>query len=150
MSIPKLLTVEQVAEALDLSIATLDRYRANGTGPNFLRVGDGGNIRYLESDVIAYLESCRALPPIDGSKASTPAQIAAAMQSGSAERRAAMKARSDELQALSDADRVVEIDPSAIVTGFAGQAPGSIIERHWNVPPVAFDNTPPPHILKGR
>ena len=151
MSIPKLLTVEQVAEALDLSIATLDRYRANGTGPNFLRVGDGGNIRYLESDVVAYLESCRALPPIDGSKASTPAQLQAALTAGNAEVKAARAQRNADMVALDKSDHDLHqrgSNDGGVTMGFAGSQPG--IERHFNVPPQSFSNEPPPHIIQGR
>lgn len=140
MGIPKLLTVDQVAQALDLTPATLERYRANGTGPNYLKVGDGGNIRYLESDVIAYLESCRQLP-------TESQKMQAALLEGSAQRRAANAQRNADMVALDKADRegngvVAPVDPYAVTVSNVGQTPGAKMERHWNVPAQSFDNRP--------
>jgi hypothetical protein len=151
MAIPKLLTAEQVAEALDLSEDTLARYRANGTGPNFLKVGDGGNIRYLEEDVIAYLHSSRQLPPVDGSKAATPAQLQAAMMQGRAGVREMQKARLAEMQALDQADRE-SLGVTPLTVGVVGETPGSKIERHFNVPstPIVASPFAEPRIIQGR
>jgi excisionase family DNA binding protein len=49
-----LLTEQQVAEYLQVSLGTLRRWRAEGTGPPALRAGRG--VRYRRADVDAWLE----------------------------------------------------------------------------------------------
>lgn len=139
---PKLLTAEQVAEALDLSEDTLARYRANGTGPNFLKVGDGGNIRYLEEDVIAYLHSSRQLPPVDGNKAATPAAIQAAIVQGRAGVREALNERHQQMKALDDADR-----DSLGVTPLTVTGVGETPDRRSNVS-TRCRQRPSSHLLR--
>lgn len=137
MSIPKMLTAEQVAEALELTTATLERYRREGIGPNFLKM-PSGTIRYLESDVIAYLESCRQLP--------TEAQkMQQALLEGRAGVRAAQSEKLRAMQALDAADRVPDAEKTIdgvtpLVMGIVGQAPGSNFERHSTVPGMTTFN----------
>lgn len=50
----ELLNPEQVAQFLDLSTATLARYRCRGTGPRFIKFGNG--IRYRRADLMAWLD----------------------------------------------------------------------------------------------
>lgn len=53
-----LLTPREVAARLRLSLRTLDRMRADGTGPPFVRVTPGarkGRVCYRESAVEAYI-----------------------------------------------------------------------------------------------
>lgn len=147
-TLPRLMDIEEVAEYLDVSVDTLNRFRMQSTGPNYVKVGNG--IRYLESDVLEYIQSQRQLPPIDGSKAATPAAIAAAMLEGSAGRRAANAGRNAEMVALDKADREGDGNPYAVTMGTVGDTPGAKMERHFNVPPVPFNNAPSPHIIKGR
>ena len=116
---PKLYDVEAAASLLGLTRSTLDAWRADLVGPNYLKLG--GSIRYLKDDLLDWLKSQRQLP--------TEAQkMQAAILEGSAERRAARKARDKELTDLDAADRVPQ--PVAGVTeltmGFAGQAPGMV------------------------
>ena len=47
-------TVNEVAAKLQLSKATLNRWRVTGEGPKFLKLG--GAIRYRETDVNDWLE----------------------------------------------------------------------------------------------
>jgi len=115
----KVLTAEQVSEILGVSVASLDRYRSNGTGPNYIKIGDGGLIRYLENDVIAYLEGCRQLP-------TESQKMQAAMQEGSTARRAANAQRRQELQQIDREDRESIDGVTPLVMGFAGQAPGMV------------------------
>lgn len=126
-SIPRIFTDKEVGEILGRSTEALSKDRANGTGPQWLKIE--GSVRYLESDLIAYLESCKQGPAPDGSKAATPAAITAAMMEGSAQRRAANAARTKQLQDLDAADRIPDSEKvidgvTPITLGFAGQAPG--------------------------
>jgi len=49
----KLLTPTQVAEWLQIDVATLKLWRHKQTGPQFVRVG--GSIRYRQADVEAFI-----------------------------------------------------------------------------------------------
>ena len=51
-----LITPAQLALRWGLSINTLNQWRAAGTGPKFIRLGDGERprIRYRMSDILAY------------------------------------------------------------------------------------------------
>ena len=49
----RLLTVEDVCELTQLSPATLYRFRRDGSGPAWLRIGN--SIRYRRSQVMAFL-----------------------------------------------------------------------------------------------
>ena len=50
----RLLTERELANLWNISTRTLQRWRANGTGPNFVRIGD--SIRYRPRDARAYEE----------------------------------------------------------------------------------------------
>ena len=51
----RLLTQDEVAELLKLSVRTVERLRVSGTGPKFLRILR--SVRYRPSDVEAWLAS---------------------------------------------------------------------------------------------
>jgi excisionase family DNA binding protein len=53
----ELLTQQLLAEELQVSVRTLERWRQEGTGPAFIRVGRSP--RYRRSDVDAWLERQR-------------------------------------------------------------------------------------------
>jgi excisionase family DNA binding protein len=53
----KLLTQRQLADELEVSLRTLERWRQQGTGPAFIRVGRSP--RYRRSDIDAWLERQR-------------------------------------------------------------------------------------------
>lgn len=138
MSLPKLMTPDEVAEYLDVSIATLDRWRSTGIGPNYVKAG--GGVRYPETSVADYINSQLQLP-------SEAQKLQAALLEGRAGVREVQKQRNADMAALDAADRnVTQANEVAGVTqlqmGFAGAAPGAQIERHFNVPPVAFSNAP--------
>jgi excisionase family DNA binding protein len=48
-----LLTVQEAAECLRLSVSSLNKWRLTGGGPAFVRVG--GRVRYRAADLIKYL-----------------------------------------------------------------------------------------------
>lgn len=49
---------EQAAELLDVSTPTLTRWRQQGTGPTYVKLGEGPKapVRYRPEDIEAYLE----------------------------------------------------------------------------------------------
>jgi excisionase family DNA binding protein len=49
----RLLTTEQLAEWLGVSVGTVNRFRLRGDGPKYVKIGK--TVRYRESDVEAYL-----------------------------------------------------------------------------------------------
>jgi excisionase family DNA binding protein len=53
----ELLTQQQLADELQVSMRTLERWRQEGTGPSFVRVGRSP--RYRRSDINAWLEVTR-------------------------------------------------------------------------------------------
>jgi excisionase family DNA binding protein len=53
----ELLTQQQLADELQVSVRTLERWRQEGTGPAFIRVGRSP--RYRRSDIDAWLERQR-------------------------------------------------------------------------------------------
>jgi excisionase family DNA binding protein len=53
----ELLTQQQLADELQVSVRTLERWRQEGTGPAFIRVGRSP--RYRRSDIDAWLEQQR-------------------------------------------------------------------------------------------
>lgn len=143
MNTSPLLTEDQAADFLTLPVEELQTFRDQLTGPNFLLLN--GQIRYLQSDLITYLESLRQLP--------TDAQkMQAALKEGSAGVRAALKERTDAMKKLDADDRVLneqKLDESTGVTmSLVGSQPG--IQRHFNCPPQPFSNAPAPHIIQGR
>ena len=54
-SIETLMTTEQLAEFLQVPLATLYQWRHKGTGPKGIKVGK--HVRYRRSDVEAWLET---------------------------------------------------------------------------------------------
>jgi predicted site-specific integrase-resolvase len=54
MSIPMLMTTQQVCEVLGVNIKTLNSWRVSGKGPKFCKLS-GRSIKYLETDVTAYV-----------------------------------------------------------------------------------------------
>lgn len=53
----RMVTEAELADRLNVSVRTLQRYRAAGCGPQFARVGDGrGVIRYAERDIATWLQ----------------------------------------------------------------------------------------------
>ena len=58
--LPSIMTTEQLAPALGLSADALaqDRYRADGRGVPFTRIGR--RVRYLKADVLDYLVNNRS------------------------------------------------------------------------------------------
>jgi predicted DNA-binding transcriptional regulator AlpA len=52
------LNQKQVAERWGVSLASLERWRSEGLGPKFLKIG--GGVRYRLLDIEAYEESCLA------------------------------------------------------------------------------------------
>jgi predicted DNA-binding transcriptional regulator AlpA len=54
----QLLTVQDAARVLQISVSSLNKWRVAGTGPRFCRVG--ARVRYRPSDLAAYIaESMR-------------------------------------------------------------------------------------------
>jgi excisionase family DNA binding protein len=53
----KLLTQQQLADELEVSLRTLERWRQQGKGPAFLRVGRSP--RYRRADIEAWLDKQR-------------------------------------------------------------------------------------------
>jgi excisionase family DNA binding protein len=53
----ELLTQQQLADELQVSLRTLERWRQDGTGPAYIRVGRSP--RYRRSDIDAWLEQQR-------------------------------------------------------------------------------------------
>lgn len=53
---PIMLTTEQLAERWGLRPVTLKKWRVNGLGPHFVKLGDAENssVRYRKEDVLAY------------------------------------------------------------------------------------------------
>ena len=51
----RFLSLAQVAEMLQVSMRTLDRYRRAGTGPDYYRFGN--RVRYRQRDVTAWAEA---------------------------------------------------------------------------------------------
>lgn len=55
---PKLLDTKEAATLLGLSNPrSLENWRLQGKGPLFRKIG--GRVRYVESELIAYIESCK-------------------------------------------------------------------------------------------
>jgi predicted DNA-binding transcriptional regulator AlpA len=55
---PVLLSEDQAAELLQLSPRTLQRFRVEGRGPGYLKLGRK-RVAYAEADITAWLEECR-------------------------------------------------------------------------------------------
>jgi hypothetical protein len=147
MALPKLYTEAEVSEILGLSIDTLQRYRANGTGIQWLKVGDGGNIRYTEDAIAAYLKSCEQNQTPDSPP--SPSQARAAVLTGLKEVGEAHRARVKEMQNL-DREDTTEANPYAVTMTRVGETPGSQIQHINLVPPTDVIAPASPHILTSR
>lgn len=53
---PMVLSTEQAAKRLSLSKKTLEKFRVVGNGPKFRKLS--GAVRYVESDLLDWLEIC--------------------------------------------------------------------------------------------
>ncbi len=149
MNLPRLLTPDEVAEYLSCSVSSLDRWRAEGTGPNFVKVG-GGSIRYPETEVAKYISEQLVLP-------SAAQKMQDAIRTSSKE---VAQAHRERVKAMQDLDRQTTdpADPYAVTVSGVGETPG--IERHvfqdgkWVKNGILSQPAPaepaPPHILQGR
>lgn len=52
---PKLINEKMLAEQLMVSVGTLRNWRSEGEGPTHVKVGSA--VRYLESDIVAWLDA---------------------------------------------------------------------------------------------
>lgn len=147
MGIPKIYTTEELAEALGRSVASLERDRANLTGPNFIRLSENGAIRYLEEDVVAWLHSLRQNQ--DPLTPATPQAMRAAALHGLKEVSAAHKARVKEMQDLDREDTTAD-NPYAVTMTRVGETIGSQIEHINLCKPQPVVEQPAPHILQNR
>lgn len=59
-----LLTENEAAERLNFSIRTLQKWRHNGQGPAYIKLGDGPKapVRYRIQDLDAFMEKYRVEP----------------------------------------------------------------------------------------
>ena len=66
-AVDQTLTNVEVAQLLRVSVHTLARWRCDGTGPPFLKLGGGRTslIRYRRSEVLAYLERATRRSTVD-------------------------------------------------------------------------------------
>lgn len=145
MSIPQLLTTEDVATALKRSVSCIEKWRADGVGPNFIKLE--GSIFYLEEDVIAYLRGARQLQ--DPSAPASPQAMRAAALHGLKQVGAAHRERVAAMQAL-DRETTTEPDPYAVVMTRVGETPGSQIQHINLVPPTDVIAPASPHLIAGR
>jgi hypothetical protein len=146
MNLPKLLSADEVASYLDVSVATLDRWRSEGTGPNYIKAGSG--IRYPENCVAEYVQAQLQLP--DPSGAATPAAMRqAVLNGGFKEVGEAHRARVKEMQDL-DREDTTEANPYAVTVSRVGETPGSQIQHINLVPPTDVIAPASPHILTSR
>lgn len=58
---PRLLTTREAAALVGLSPRTFEGFRVRGDGPPFRKLGRGvkAQVRYLEADVLAWIEAAR-------------------------------------------------------------------------------------------
>lgn len=63
LPVPKLLTQNQVAEALGVSQRTLEGWRYRGGGPEFIRAGS--RVRYSVEDLRAWIEERKRVSTSD-------------------------------------------------------------------------------------
>jgi predicted DNA-binding transcriptional regulator AlpA len=54
---PALLKECQVAERLNVSVASMRRWRLTGEGPRFRKLNGTGSIRYADEDVEQYIQN---------------------------------------------------------------------------------------------
>jgi hypothetical protein len=142
MPIPQLLTTEDVATALKRSVSCLEKWRADGVGPNFIRLE--GSIFYLEEDVVEYLRGARQLQ--DPSAPVSPQAMRAAALHGLKDVSQTFKARREELAA---ADKPVEdeVDKYAVTVTRVGEPPNSQIEHINLCKPQPVVEPASPHLL---
>lgn len=58
--LPVIMSPRALAEILEISTKSLERYRADGTGPRWIKLPGSSLIRYTRRDVSAWLEQCSA------------------------------------------------------------------------------------------
>lgn len=63
METPLFVRPERAAEILSVKLSTLERWRSNGTGPQYYMIG--GQCRYDMADLVEYIESRRVTPEED-------------------------------------------------------------------------------------
>lgn len=117
MSLPKLLSMEDVADYFEVTIDTLARWEREGYGPASIKIGQ--KRVYPESAVEHFINA-----QLTGNKSATPAQIQAALKPGLD---AVRKANSDRMQELADFSKEGLDDTRAELTlGVVGGAPGIV------------------------
>ena len=57
-TLDRLLNEREVAAVLNVSVATIRRWRLLGQGPKFRKIG--ASVRYRSGDIAAWVESCPA------------------------------------------------------------------------------------------
>ncbi|WP_158909161.1 helix-turn-helix domain-containing protein [Granulicella sp. L56] len=60
--VPTFLTPEEAAALLTRPVGTINRWRAEGRGPRYFKLG--GRIRYDEADLLAYIAECSHDPSV--------------------------------------------------------------------------------------
>lgn len=60
--VPTFLTPEEAAALLTRPVGTINRWRAEGRGPRYFKLG--GRIRYDEADLLAYIAECSHAPSV--------------------------------------------------------------------------------------
>ena len=117
MSLPKLLSMEDVADYFEVTIDTLARWEREGYGPASIKIGQ--KRVYPESAVEHFINA-----QLTGNKSATPAQIQAAMKPGLD---AVRKAHLDRQQELANFSKETLDDTRAEITmGVVGGAPGIV------------------------
>lgn len=56
-AVTRLLDSSTVADLLNVSLRTLESWRLNGSGPNFVKIGRGRTVRYRQVDVQAWIDA---------------------------------------------------------------------------------------------
>ena len=143
MSLPVIMSSAEVAKYLDVSEATLERWRAANEGPQTVRIG----VKHVdwESSVADYLNS-----QLTGSKAATPAQLQAALKYSNDEAKAARLERLRQMQALDNEDRESVEGVTPLTVSRVGETPGSKIEYINTVPSTPVVQPATPHFLNRR
>ncbi len=122
---PKMYNTEEAAALLNLAGPTLQKFRLDMTGPNWVKLGN--SVRYLEEDLLDWIKGQRQLPVTN--KAATPEQLNVVMTEGHTERKAAMAERKAEHAAM---DNPVD-------DGFTDFMRPAGMTTHFNVPPVILN-----------
>lgn len=62
LKVVAVLSKSQAAKALDITVASLDKWRLKGYGPRFLQIGN--RIKYAPDEIEKFLTSCVRIPKI--------------------------------------------------------------------------------------